>query len=257
MAVLTPLLNYCATHPDATIHYQASNMVLWTHSNASYLTTPKGWSWAAGYYFLSYRPATLPALPDAAPLDNGPVHILCQFMHQVVASAAKAKLGALFLNAQAICPLRIALDELGHPQPATPLQTDNSMACSILNDMVKQKQSKAIDMCFYWLHDHAHQGQFCIFWQLGHTNRANYFTKFDPGCQDPASPPTQEEETELSWLPTFHPSDPVGHTFLLDPLEDGQRFEPALSKPLRSKMPSSTVMLNSSSSIAWSMTINI
>jgi len=28
----------------------------------------------------------------------------------------------------------------------------------------------------------------------------------------------------LSQLPTFHPSDLVGHTFLLDPQEDGQRF---------------------------------
>jgi len=37
-----PTLNYCATHPNATICYHASNMVLWTHSNESYLTTSKG-----------------------------------------------------------------------------------------------------------------------------------------------------------------------------------------------------------------------
>jgi len=85
-------------------------------------------------------------------------------MRQVVASATEAELGALFLNAQAICPLCTALDELGHPQPATPLQTDNSTACSILNDMVKQKWSKSINMQFYWLHDCACQGQFHISW---------------------------------------------------------------------------------------------
>jgi len=95
--------------------------------------------------------------------DNGPVHVLCQIMKQVVASAAEAKLGTLFLNAQAICPFHIALAELGNPQPTMPLQTDNSMASGIVNDTIKQKCSKAINMHFYWVHDHVHQGQFHIF----------------------------------------------------------------------------------------------
>ena len=53
MEALTQLLNYCATHLDAVIHFHTSNMVLWTHSNASYLMAPKGRSHAAGYSFLS------------------------------------------------------------------------------------------------------------------------------------------------------------------------------------------------------------
>jgi len=115
MQVLTELLNYCTTHPHAVIWYQASKMVLWTHSDASYLTAPKGRSHAAGCYFLSTRPSKPPTATDKPPPDNGPVHILYQIMKQVVASAAEAELGALFLNAQTICPFRIALDELGHP----------------------------------------------------------------------------------------------------------------------------------------------
>jgi len=35
------LLNYCTTHPDASIHYHVSNMVLWAHSDACYLLAPK------------------------------------------------------------------------------------------------------------------------------------------------------------------------------------------------------------------------
>jgi hypothetical protein len=35
---------------------------------------------------------------------------------------------------------------IGHPQPPTPLKTDNTSANSIANDTVKQKCSKAIDM---------------------------------------------------------------------------------------------------------------
>jgi len=76
---------------------------------------------------------------DPAPPDNGQIHVLCQIMCQVLSSAAKAKLGALFLNAQALCPVCIALEELGHPQPTTPLQTDNNTASGIVNDTVKQK----------------------------------------------------------------------------------------------------------------------
>jgi len=56
-----------------------------------------------------------------------------------VSSAAEAELGVLFLNAQAVCPISTALDELGHLQPATLLQMDNSMANGIANDTVKQK----------------------------------------------------------------------------------------------------------------------
>jgi len=58
-------------------------------------------------------------------------------MCQVLSSTAEVELGALFLNAQTICPIRIALEELGHPQPATPLQTDNNTASGIINDIVK------------------------------------------------------------------------------------------------------------------------
>jgi len=46
---------------------------------------------------------------------------------------------------------------------------------------------------------------------------------FDPGVQDPALPPT-EEETKSSQCPIFHPSNLVCCTFLIDPQEDGQRF---------------------------------
>jgi len=53
MQALMHLLNYCASHPDAIIRFHASDMVLWTHSDASYLTTPKGCSRTAGYAFLS------------------------------------------------------------------------------------------------------------------------------------------------------------------------------------------------------------
>lgn len=71
----------------------------------------------------------------------------------IMASAAETEVAALFMNAQEAVPMRMALEDLGHKQPATPLKTDNSTATRIVNNTIKQKTSKAIDMQFYWLRD--------------------------------------------------------------------------------------------------------
>jgi hypothetical protein len=55
----------------------------------------------------------------------------------VVASAAEVEIGALFLNAKEGVNIRNILREMGHPQPATPLQTDNTTAHTILRGTCK------------------------------------------------------------------------------------------------------------------------
>ena len=42
--------------------------------------------------------------------------------------------------------IRIILEEMGHAQPPTPLQTDNAMAEAVTNGKVKPKRTKAMDM---------------------------------------------------------------------------------------------------------------
>jgi hypothetical protein len=101
-------------------------------------------------------------------------------MREVLSSAAEAELAGLFHNCKEACPIRIALEELGFPQPATPIQTDNSTACGIANDTVKQRRSKAIDMRFYWIKDRVRQGHFFVYWKPGKINQADYFTKHHP-----------------------------------------------------------------------------
>jgi hypothetical protein len=68
---------------------------------------------------------------------------------------------------------------MGHPQPAKPVQTDNSTACGIANNNIniKQQHSCAINMHFYWIRDWVKQGQFNIYWGPGKHNMANYYTK--------------------------------------------------------------------------------
>jgi hypothetical protein len=41
MDALVQLLDYAATHPDATIRYYKNDMILYVHSDASYLSEPK------------------------------------------------------------------------------------------------------------------------------------------------------------------------------------------------------------------------
>ena len=183
LKAIVQLLNYCATHPNAILRYRASDMVLWIDSDASYLSVPKARSRVAGYFFLSdKRPddAAPPDLDEILPRSNGAVLVLCKIAREVLSSAAEAELAASFYNAKEAVPLRQALEEMGHPQPPTPLQTDNSTATGIANDTIKQKHSKAIDMRFYWIQDRVRQGHFHVFWRKGSGNKADYFTKHHP-----------------------------------------------------------------------------
>jgi hypothetical protein len=101
-------------------------------------------------------------------------------MREVVSSAAKAKPGALFHNFKETCPLRIALEELGHLQAPTAPITDKSTASGIANDTVKQRRYKVINMRFYWIRKRIPQGHFILEWIKGEQNLANYFTKYRP-----------------------------------------------------------------------------
>jgi hypothetical protein len=50
------------------------------------------------------------------------------------------------------------LEELGHKQPPTPMESDNTTATGYINGTIKQKRTKAMDMSFYWIKDRVKQG---------------------------------------------------------------------------------------------------
>jgi hypothetical protein len=147
------MLDYCATHPNATIRYKTSEMILNIHSDAGYLNEPKARSRAGGNFVMSST------RKKGDQQHNGPLLTLSTILKIVVSSAAEAEIGALFLNAKEGVNI---LKELGHPQPATPVQTENTTAHGIIRGTCKQHLSKAIDMRFYWVRDHAQQGQYDI-----------------------------------------------------------------------------------------------
>ena len=56
---LNHFLDYCATHLEAVVLYQASNMILHNHSDAAYLVATGARSRAAGYTFLGNDTTTI------------------------------------------------------------------------------------------------------------------------------------------------------------------------------------------------------
>jgi hypothetical protein len=108
---------------------------------------------------------------------NGSILNVASVIKNVVAYAAESEVGACFHNAQSGAPLQVTLTELGHTQPPTPLCTDNSTAFNILNETIKQKRSKAMDMRYHWLTDRVRQKQIDVYWRPGRENLGDYHTK--------------------------------------------------------------------------------
>ena len=131
-------LNYAATHPDAIITYRASDMVLVGHSDASYLSETKACSQAVGHFFMSND--------SADPPNNGAVLTIAQIIKNVMSSAAEADICALFINCREAVPARHTLDKMGHKQPLTPMQTDNTTALRVVTNNIASKRLKSMDM---------------------------------------------------------------------------------------------------------------
>jgi hypothetical protein len=169
MTCCKQFLNYAATHQDAILTYKSSDMVLVLHRDASYLSKPKACSRAGGHFFLSSD--------SKDPANNGGVLNLAQLIKTVMSSAAEAELGALYINACKAIPQRQTLAEMGHKQPQTPMQTDNTTALEVVTNNIQPRCTKAMDMRYHWLQCREAQNQFQFFLCPGPTNRADYWTK--------------------------------------------------------------------------------
>jgi hypothetical protein len=156
-------------------------MILAAHSDASYLSESNARSRAGGHFFLSEN--------DHYPNNNGAVLTIAQIIKTVMSSAAEAELGALYINAREVIPLRHLLLKMGHPQPPTPIQTDNSTALGVVNNTIQPKRTKAMDMRFHWLRCRINQKHFRPYWRAGATNLADYVTKHHPAIHHQAVRP--------------------------------------------------------------------
>jgi len=77
-------------------------------------------------------------------------------------------------------PLRNTLEEMGWPQPKSPIQVDNSTATGFVNNTIVVCRLKSLDMKLNWRKCREEQDQFRIFWDKGSHNIADYHTKHHP-----------------------------------------------------------------------------
>jgi hypothetical protein len=138
---------------------------------------PKIASQLQHYEILRLRGGAIADMDIADEAELYPVPPPITVLKHVVSSVSEAEFGALFVNAKEGTVTHTTLAEMGHNQDATELKTDNTTADGIINNTVKQKRSKAMDMIFYWVKDRVEQDQIIVGWAQGDTNMGHYFTK--------------------------------------------------------------------------------
>ena len=141
------LLDYAATYLDATLRYEASQMILCIHSDASYQLETESRSCPDGHLFLG-----TPNYNDNKE-NIGAVYTTYEIIKNVMPAASEDECRSTFIKYNPTVPLRITLKEIGHPHPLTSVQIDNSATEGIMNSTMQQKRSLAMVMRFYWVQD--------------------------------------------------------------------------------------------------------
>ncbi len=151
-ATIKQLLDYCAMQDKVVLAYKVSKMILAVHSDTGCCNKMKSRSQAGGHFFLSNN--------NKFPPNNGAILTIATVVKAVMSLAAEAELGALYLNAKEAIYLQQILAKLGHPQPQTHIQTNNSTVVGVINHKIQPKQTKAMVIHFHWLCNCKAQGQF-------------------------------------------------------------------------------------------------
>ena len=91
LELVTWLLDYVATNPNAILTYKKSDMILAVHSDASYLRESEARSRVGGHFYCTSD--------TEEPPNNGSVLKVAKILDTVMSSEAEAELGALYVNA--------------------------------------------------------------------------------------------------------------------------------------------------------------
>ena len=126
----------------------------------------------AGHFYLSKNKDEI--------FNNGAVMTLSKIITHVLASAPEEETAAFFYNFKSAIPLRLTLEEMRHPQPKTPVTSENTAALGLIKKTMIPKIPKSFDMRFNFLKCRQAQNQFTMLWRKGTSNRAAYHTKKHP-----------------------------------------------------------------------------
>ena len=147
------LLNYLASKPNAEIKYRPIGIQLDIHSNASYLSVSQSRSRSSGVHFLSEGSPKPKNPEDFVPTVNDIILVLWKIISNIMASAAEAEYGTIFIILQTAVTTRTTLNVMDWKQGPTAIQVENSTAVGIATKDFRQNKSKAMDMRLYWIKD--------------------------------------------------------------------------------------------------------
>ena len=96
------VLDYASTHPNATIRYHASDVILMPYTDADYLVLPVSRSYTPIHYY--FRNHILDYF-KGTPTPNKSMLTECQTLKTVVYFSAEAETGGTFKNGQNVIPI--------------------------------------------------------------------------------------------------------------------------------------------------------
>ena len=131
-------------------------MVLAAYSDAVLHNESKGLSRAGSHVFL--------AEDEPIQIWNGPILTIAQVIKLVMSSAVEDELGAIFITAKEIVPMRQNKTEMGWPKPPTHMHKEKSTAAVVANDTIVVRKTKSMDLRFHWLRCHKTSRQLCFYW---------------------------------------------------------------------------------------------
>ena len=127
-------------------------MVLCAHSDAGFHNEIKGRSRSGVHIFLSEKYAML--------RWNGSVLTLSQIIKFVMYPASEAEMGELFITAQEMAAMRNTQEEMKYTQSKPPIQTDNSAAAGVVNNIIVPRKLRTMERRIHWLRCREAQSQF-------------------------------------------------------------------------------------------------
>ena len=129
--------DYVSTQEEPILTYSTSKMILATHSDAGYLKVTNTRSRAGGHFFLINN--------NVHPGKNGAILTIAQIIKNVMSSAAKAELGALYIVAREAVYIISILSEMGHKQHSPDRQI-HSRRSNKQQNTAKKNQSNVYEI---------------------------------------------------------------------------------------------------------------
>ena len=123
-------------------------------------------------------------------MPSGPAYALAKATKPAMALAMEAEVKVLLMNLQLLAELRKALEEMGHPQPATRSRIGSKPAHGALAGAMKQKRAKPAGMSASWAKGRCEQGQLELRWAPGPASLGGSPTKRRAGLCHRKAPPT-------------------------------------------------------------------